>query len=51
LENEKKEFVINISEGEYKKERLSVEPSKINPPKSAQTKIKKEFNEAMAIYN
>jgi len=51
LENEKKEFVINISEGEYKKERLSVEPSKVNPPKSAQTRIKKEFNEAMAIYN
>ncbi|MBQ9876492.1 MAG: M23 family metallopeptidase [Campylobacter sp.] len=42
--------VVHLKQGEYKKEVLSVEPAKVNPPKSVQSRIKKEYDEAVAIY-
>lgn len=36
--------------GDYKKEQLSVNKSKVNPPKSMQDRIKKEYTEANEIY-
>lgn len=42
--------IVNLKQGEYKKEVLTVEPAKVNPPKSVQARIKKEYDEAVAIY-
>jgi murein DD-endopeptidase MepM/ murein hydrolase activator NlpD len=41
---------IEITDGEYKKETLSVDPSKVSPPKEALSRIKSEYEEAMKIY-
>lgn len=41
---------LEITQGDYKKEVLSVEPSKVSPPKAALAQIKKESEEAKAIY-
>lgn len=39
-----------IVKGDYKQEELSVEPSKVSPPKEALERIKKESEEAKALY-
>jgi murein DD-endopeptidase MepM/ murein hydrolase activator NlpD len=49
--NEKKTLTIDIKEGNYKKEKLSVNPKKVNPPKELSDKIYQEYKEANAIYN
>jgi murein DD-endopeptidase MepM/ murein hydrolase activator NlpD len=43
--------VLNILKGDYPKEVLHVEPSKVSPPKEVMGRIKRERDEAMAIYN
>lgn len=44
-------LTVNIKPKEYKKEKLSVEPSKASPPKEVSERIKKEYNEAIKIYS
>ncbi|MFP4332988.1 MAG: M23 family metallopeptidase [Campylobacterales bacterium] len=44
------ELEYKIEDGEYKKERLSVDPKKVSPPKEVLDRISKEYSEAMAIY-
>lgn len=44
------EILLKAIQGDYKKEALSVEKAKILPPKSVQERIKKEYEEAVAIY-
>ena len=44
------EILLKAIQGDYKKEALSVEKTKILPPKSVQERIKKEYEEAVAIY-
>ncbi|MDD2382734.1 MAG: M23 family metallopeptidase [Sulfurospirillaceae bacterium] len=41
---------LHVKQGDYKKEILSVEPSKVSPPKEALAQIKKEAQEAAKIY-
>lgn len=47
----REKLYLNIIEGAYDKEVLSVEPSKVSPPKEALLRIKEEREEALAIYN
>lgn len=47
----KETFHLSVVQGQYTKEVLSVEPSKVSPPKEAMERIKKEQEEATAIYN
>lgn len=51
LKHGDEEMIIKLVAGDYKKENLSVEPSKVKPPKSVAKRIKKEYEEAVAIYN
>ena len=44
------EQIVALKKGEYKKEALSVAPGKVKPPKEAAARIKKELDEANAIY-
>lgn len=39
-----------IEDGEYKKEKLSVDSKKVSPPKDVLDRISKEYHKAMAIY-
>ncbi|TKX32789.1 peptidoglycan metallopeptidase Pgp3 [Campylobacter aviculae] len=48
--NKQQEFIINASEGNYKSEQIQVAKNKVFPPKNVQDRIKKEFQEANAIY-
>lgn len=41
---------LHIDEGDYKKETLTVAPSKVDPPKEQLDRIYSEYNEAMQIY-
>ncbi|KAA6225491.1 MULTISPECIES: M23 family metallopeptidase [unclassified Campylobacter] len=43
-------FNIKTLQGNYKSEKLQVEPKKINPPKEVQERIAKELKEANAVY-
>lgn len=43
--------ILKLIKGNYKSETLKVEPAKINPPKQAQIRIKKELDEANKIYS
>ena len=45
-----REQIVALKKGEYKKETLSVAPGKIKPPKEALARIKKELDEANAVY-
>ena len=45
-----REQIVALKKGEYKKEALSVAPGKVKPPKEAAARIKKELDEANAIY-
>ena len=45
-----REQIVALKKGEYKKEVLSVAPGKVKPPKEAAARIKKELDEANAIY-
>jgi len=42
---------LRVIDGGYPFETLSVEPSKVSPNPAQQKRIKKEYDEAMAIYN
>ena len=42
--------ILKLIKGNYKSEELKVEPKKVNPPKSALIRIKKELDEANKIY-
>lgn len=41
---------FKIKKGDYKKEQITVSSSKVNPPKEVSERIKKEYEEANAIY-
>ena len=43
-------ILLSLQKGAYKKEQLSVEPSKVSPPKEALARIKAESKEANALY-
>ena len=50
--NESKSMFIDIKDGNYEKETIIVNKSKVNPTdKKVQKRIAKEYNEAMKIYN
>lgn len=49
--NKDENFTIYTLEGDYKSEKLQVEPQKIFPPKSVQDRIAKELREANAVYS
>lgn len=55
LQNGKKRYkrvFIGVKEGNYKKEKIKVNKSKVNPrSKDVKKRISKEYNEAMRIYN
>ncbi len=51
LQHQKQSMELDFIQGNYAKEILSVEPSKVSPPKAVQARIKKELEEAKAIYN
>lgn len=43
--------IFTLVKGEYKKESLAVESSKVKPPKTALERIKKELDEANVVYS
>jgi len=45
-----KSIAIKVKDGEYKKEKIQVNKSKVNPKKKDTKRISKEYNEAMKIY-
>jgi len=45
-----KSIAIKVKDGEYKKEKIQVTKSKVNPKKKYAKRISKEYNEAMKIY-
>ena len=45
-----KSLAIKVKDGEYKKEKIQVNKSKVNPKKKDTKRISKEYNEAMKIY-
>lgn len=47
---DKSKKIIKVQKGEYKKESLRVNPSKVKPPKKFRDRIYKEYNEATKIY-
>ncbi len=42
--------IFKLAQRPYKKEMLSVEPAKVNPPKTALARIKAEYKEASKVY-
>ncbi len=48
---EEKKISISTLQGAYKSEKLQVEPQKIFPPKSVQSRIERELKEANAVYS
>lgn len=50
LNNTSKTITLKLVKGKYNQEKLSVNPSKVNPPKSVLKRIKSEASEARAIY-
>jgi murein DD-endopeptidase MepM/ murein hydrolase activator NlpD len=46
----KKNIALHVNKGNYKKETLKVNPKKVNPPKSEQDRIYKEYLESKKIY-
>ncbi len=54
LENEKRVFKgsdLKVVDGKYKSEVINVKPSKFKPPKSRAERTKKEYIQAMKVYN
>jgi murein DD-endopeptidase MepM/ murein hydrolase activator NlpD len=54
LENNKRVFVgkdLKVVNGNYKSEVINVKPSKFKPPKSRVERTKKEYSDAMKVYN
>ena len=54
LQNEQRVFEgidLEIVDGEYKSEVINVKPSKLKPSKQLENKTKKEYEEAIKIYN
>lgn len=54
LENNKRVFVgkdLKVVDGNYKSEVINVKPSKFKPPKSRVERTKKEYSDAMKVYN
>jgi len=45
-----KPIAIKVKDGKYKKEKIQVTKSKVNPKKKYAKRISKEYNEAMKIY-
>jgi len=45
-----KNISLTIKQGDYKKEKINVTKSKVNPKKKHSERISKEYNEAMKIY-
>ena len=48
--NGTKKIILSLQKGDYKQEQLSVEPSKVSPPKEALARIQAESKEANALY-
>ncbi len=48
--NKSKSISIKVKDGEYKKEKIQVTKSKVNPKKKHNKRISKEYHEAMKIY-
>lgn len=46
-----KNMFIKIKEGKYKKEKITVNKSKVHPSKKDQKRAQKEYAEAMQVYN
>jgi murein DD-endopeptidase MepM/ murein hydrolase activator NlpD len=46
----KKNFVLHVKQGNYKKETLKVNPKKVKPPKDQENRIYKEYLESKKIY-
>ena len=54
LENNKRVFEgkdLKVVDGNYKSEVINVKPSKFKPPKSRVERTKKEYSDAMKVYN
>lgn len=54
LQNNKRVFEgidLQVIDGEYESEVINVKPSKLKPPKDLEIKTKKEYEEAIKIYN
>jgi len=49
--NSFKKYTIYVDEGTYKKEEIKVAKKYVSPPKKVIKRIKKEYKEAMKIYN
>ncbi|QKF92359.1 M23 family metallopeptidase [Campylobacter sp. CCUG 57310] len=50
LNGEITSVIFKVEQGDYKKEKISVEPSKVTPPKDVLERIEKERKEASKIY-
>lgn len=50
LNQKSQKIVFKIEQGDYKKEKVVVDKSKIKPPKEVEKRIKKEFEEASLLY-
>ncbi|WP_297575616.1 M23 family metallopeptidase [uncultured Campylobacter sp.] len=50
LNQKSQKVVLKIEQGDYKKEKVVVDKSKIKPPKEVEKRIKKEFEEASLLY-
>ncbi len=54
IRNEEKEFngiTLNVIDGNYKSETLTVQPSKVKPNPKDKERANKEYKEAMIVYN
>lgn len=54
IENDKKIFKgvdLKVVDGKYKSEIINVKPSKLKPDKTLEKRVKKEYEEAMEVYN
>lgn len=49
-DNKPQEIFLHVRTGEYKKETLQVDPSRVKPPKKYQDQIYKEYKQAKEIY-
>ena len=50
LNQKSQKIVFKIEQGDYKKEKVVVDKSKIKPPKEVEKRIEKEFEEASLLY-
>lgn len=51
IEVQNKKINVTVKQAKYKKEKLTVNKNKVNPPKKVLNRIKKQKKEALKIYN